>query len=133
MQGQCTEAPAGGEATWRWSLYAPQRQPTPPSKAVSQRFAGPDLRTRALARPFIDEQHFTLTVQLTSGATRHHLESTYNYQGRDLSFARMYGRAAGAVIPGTMRVTELSPHTLVLVEAWQSPTTHYFIIQTFSR
>lgn len=90
-------------------------------------------RTGPLTVRFVDEQHVTLDVLLASGATRYHLESTYSCHGQDLKFARMYSRAAGAVIARSMRVTELSAHQLVLVEAWQSADTHYFTIQTFNR
>jgi len=82
---------------------------------------------------YTDEQHFALDVQLPSGASRYHLESTYLYQGQELKFTRIYSRVAGAVVPRTMRVSELSAHKLVLVEAWQNKDAHYFTTQTYSR
>ena len=116
----------------QWTLQREEVEVTPlDSSAADVRVSPP--RTGPLTIRFVDEQHFTLTVQLPSGATRHRLESTYNYQGHDLEFAQMYSRVAGAVIPRNMRVTELSAHQLVLVEAWQDTKTHYFTIQTFSR
>lgn len=115
-----------------WTLQSEELEITPlDSSAADVRILPP--RTGPLTVEFVDEEHFTLDVQLPSGGSRHHLESTYDYEGHELSFARMYSRAAGAIISRNMRVTELNAHKLVLVEAWQSPTTHYFTIQTFSR
>lgn len=115
-----------------WTLQREELEVTPlDSSAADVRVLPP--RTEPLTIEFVDERRCILDVQLPSGASRHHLESTYDYEEHDLSFARMYSRAARAVIPRTMRVTELSAHRLVLVEVWQSPTTHYFTIQTFSR
>lgn len=115
-----------------WTLQSEELEVTPlDSSTATVRTALPRTGTQTVR--FVDEQHVTLDVLLPSGATRHHLESTYSCQGQDLKFARMYSRAAGAVIPRAMRVTVLSTHQLVLVEAWQSADTHYFTIQTFSR
>ncbi|NML67553.1 hypothetical protein HHL22_20320 [Hymenobacter sp. RP-2-7] len=116
----------------RWMLQSEQREATPLDGSPATVYtvappAGPVFLT------YVDEQHFTLDMQLPSAPGPYHIESTYSYQGQDLTFASSYSWTTGTVAPRTVRVAELSAHRLVLLEVWESPDTHYFSTQTFSR
>jgi hypothetical protein len=116
----------------KWILQTEEQEITPlDGSPADVRVLHP--QPGAVTMSYLDEQHFTLDMQLPSGASRYHLASTYAYQGEEVNFTRLYSRAAKAVVPRIMRVSELSLHRLVLVEAWQSTDTHYFTILTFSR
>lgn len=116
----------------KWTLQTEEQEVTPLDGRLAYVQVLPP-RTEPLTLTYLDEQRVALDVLLPSGASHYHQESTYSYQGQELTFTRLYNRAAKTATPRTMRVTALSAHRLVLVESWQSQDTHYFITQTFSR